>query len=146
MTILDDGVFMAEADVRRVERIVRNLVTNAIDHADSSGVDAASGYGREGDRSHGRATTGSACSPASRRWCSTGSGAPTRPGPARPEAPASAWRSPSRTPGCTAAGCRHGAPPGGGAQFRLTLPRRAGDPLSHSPLPLVPQDIHEGVT
>ena len=36
--IQDDGVFMTEADVRRVERIVRNLVTNAIDHADSSGV------------------------------------------------------------------------------------------------------------
>ena len=28
--------------------------------------------------------------------------------------------------------------PGGGAQFRLTLPRRAGDALTHSPLPLVP--------
>ena len=36
--------------------------------------------------------------------------------------------------------------PGGGAQFRLTLPRRAGDPLTHSPLPLVPEDIREGVT
>ena len=38
VTIRDEGVFMAEADVRRVERIVRNLVANAIDHADSSGV------------------------------------------------------------------------------------------------------------
>jgi two-component system sensor histidine kinase MtrB len=27
-----------------------------------------------------------------------------------------------------------------GAQFRLTVPRRAGDPLAHSPLPLVPED------
>ena len=30
--------------------------------------------------------------------------------------------------------------PGRGSQFRLTLPRRAGDPLHHSPLPLVPAD------
>jgi two-component system sensor histidine kinase MtrB len=30
--------------------------------------------------------------------------------------------------------------PGRGAQFRLTLPRRAGDPIGGSPLPLVPQD------
>ena len=36
--VVDDGVFMAEADVRRVERIVRNLLTNAIDHAEGSGV------------------------------------------------------------------------------------------------------------
>ena len=28
--------------------------------------------------------------------------------------------------------------PGDGAQFRLTLPRRAGDRISRSPLPLVP--------
>jgi two-component system sensor histidine kinase MtrB len=31
--------------------------------------------------------------------------------------------------------------PGGGSQFRLTLPRRAGDRVSRSPLPLVPQDV-----
>ena len=35
--------------------------------------------------------------------------------------------------------------PGGGAQFRLTLPRHAGDALTHSPLPLVPADVREGV-
>ena len=34
MIVVDDGVHLAEADLRRVERIVRNLVTNAIDHAD----------------------------------------------------------------------------------------------------------------
>jgi two-component system, OmpR family, sensor histidine kinase MtrB len=33
--------------------------------------------------------------------------------------------------------------PGGGAQFRLTLPRRVGAPLHHSPLPLVPADAGE---
>ena len=32
-----------------------------------------------------------------------------------------------------------------GAQFRLTLPRRARFPLRHSPLPLVPEDAAEVV-
>ena len=35
--------------------------------------------------------------------------------------------------------------PDQGAQFRLTLPRRAGTPLRHSPLPLVPEDAAEVV-
>ena len=35
-----DHPCLAEADVRRVERIVRNLVTNAIDHAAADGLDA----------------------------------------------------------------------------------------------------------
>jgi two-component system sensor histidine kinase MtrB len=34
--------------------------------------------------------------------------------------------------------------PAAGAQFRLTLPARAGDPLEHSPLPLVPEDADTG--
>ena len=37
-------------------------------------------------------------------------------------------------------------PPGEGAQFRLTLPRRAGDPIPHSPLPLVPDDVREAAS
>ena len=35
--------------------------------------------------------------------------------------------------------------PGEGAQFRLTLPRRAGGALRQSPLPLVPEDAAEPV-
>jgi two-component system sensor histidine kinase MtrB len=34
--------------------------------------------------------------------------------------------------------------PGRGAQFRLTLPLRAGDPLVRSPLPLAPADVAAG--
>ena len=34
--------------------------------------------------------------------------------------------------------------PGDGALFRLTLPRRVGDPIPHSPLPLVPDDAQAG--
>ena len=100
---------LAEADVRRVERIVRNLVTNAIDHAESRrhrGAGAPATTRRPRSRS---ATTASAWRRGSRRWCSTGSGAPTRRGPAPAAAPGWACRSRWRTPTCTAAGCRPGA-------------------------------------
>ena len=142
--IVDDGVFMTEADVRRVERIVRNLVTNAIDHADSSGVTVrlASDDGAAAltVRDHGIGLQpGQSAMVFNRFW---------RGDPAR-----------ARTTGGTGLGLAialedarlHGGwlqawgTPGNGAQFRLTLPRRAGDPLTHSPLPLVPEDIREGV-
>ena len=135
-----DQPCLAEADVRRVERIVRNLVTNAIDHAETgdivvrvAGDDHAAAIAVR-DYGVGLGARGRP------RWSSTGSGGPTRPAPAPAAAPASACRSRSRTPTCTAAGCRPGAGPGEGAQFRLTLPRRAGGVLRHSPLPLVPAD------
>jgi two-component system, OmpR family, sensor histidine kinase MtrB len=35
--------------------------------------------------------------------------------------------------------------PGRGSQFRLTLPRHAGDPITHSPIALVPADAHARV-
>ena len=57
------------------------------------------------------ATTASGCGPARRSWCSAGSGARTRRGCAGPAAPGWAWRSASRTPGCTKAGWRRGASP-----------------------------------
>ncbi|MCW2846195.1 MAG: ATP-binding region, ATPase domain protein [Marmoricola sp.] len=143
--IVDDGVFMAEADVRRVERIVRNLVTNAIDHADSGEVTlrlASDGTATALTvRDHGIGLEpGQSAMVFNRFW---------RGDPAR-----------ARTTGGTGLGLAialedarlHGGwlqawgTPGDGAQFRLTLPRRAGDPLNHSPLPLVPEDIREGVT
>ncbi len=143
--ILDEGVFMAEADVRRVERVVRNLVTNAIDHADSSGVTLRLASDGEAAaltvRDHGVGLQpGQSAMVFNRFW---------RGDPAR-----------ARTTGGTGLGLAialedarlHGGwlqawgTPGGGAQFRLTLPRRAGDPLTHSPLPLVPEDLREAVT
>jgi len=143
--ILDEGAFMAESDVRRVERIVRNLVTNAIDHADSDGVTLRLAADGEASaltvRDHGVGLQpGQSAMVFNRFW---------RGDPAR-----------ARTTGGTGLGLAialedarlHGGwlqawgTPSGGAQFRLTLPRRAGDPLTHSPLPLVPEDIREGVT
>jgi two-component system sensor histidine kinase MtrB len=145
VTIRDEGVFMAEADERRVERIVRNLVVNAIDHADSSGVSVRLAADGEATaltvRDHGVGLQpGQSAMVFNRFW---------RADPAR-----------ARTTGGTGLGLAialedarlHGGwlqawgTPGGGAQFRLTLPRRAGDPLTHSPLPLVPDDIREGVS
>jgi two-component system sensor histidine kinase MtrB len=142
--VVDDGVFMVEADVRRVERIVRNLVSNAIDHAEGSEVTIR--LAADGDataltvRDHGIGLQpGQSAMVFNRFW---------RADPAR-----------ARTTGGTGLGLAisledarlHGGwlqawgTPGGGAQFRLTLPRRAGDPLTHSPLPLVPRDVPESV-
>ena len=142
--IADEGVHLAEADLRRVERIVRNLVTNAIDHADGSGVviRLASERGATGltVRDHGVGLQpGESSMVFNRFW---------RADPAR-----------ARTTGGTGLGLAialedarlHGGwlqawgTPGGGAQFRLTLPRHAGDALTHSPLPLVPTDVREEV-
>ena len=140
---------LAEADVRRVERILRNLITNAIDHAvgprtDPAAdapvaidvyVDADSHAAAVAVRDHGVGLApGEAAMVFNRFW---------RSDPAR-----------NRASGGTGLGLSialedarlHGGwlqawgRPGEGAQFRLTLPRRIGAPLRHSPLPLVPAD------
>ena len=153
-----DHPCLAQADVRRVERIVRNLVTNAIDHAQPQPADPDAAGRR-------RAAARSSCwsPPTSRRRRS------------RSATTASAWRrgSPSmvfnrfwradparaRTSGGTGLGLSisqedahlHGGwlqawgRLGEGSQFRLTLPRRVGDVLRQSPLPLVPADAPEPV-
>ncbi len=134
---------LAEADSRRVERILRNLVSNAVDHADPDrpGVGvlvtvAADQHGAAVTvRDHGVGLApGEAAMVFSRFW---------RADPAR-----------ARTSGGTGLGLSialedtrlHGGwlqawgRPGEGAQFRLTLPRRVHSPLRRSPLPLVPHD------
>jgi two-component system sensor histidine kinase MtrB len=139
-----DRPCLAEADVRRVERIVRNLVTNAIDHAESrdivvrvAGDDHAAAITV---RDHGVGlAAGESAMVFNRFW---------RADPAR-----------ARTSGGTGLGLSialedthlHGGwlqawgRPHRGAQFRLTLPRRAGGSLRQSPLPLVPTDAEETV-
>jgi len=144
-----DHPCLAEADVRRIERVVRNLLTNAIDH---TGTDHPGGdivVTVAGD-DHAAAITvrdfgvglaaGEAAMVFNRFW---------RADPAR-----------ARTSGGTGLGLSisledthlHGGwlqawgRPDEGAQFRLTLPRRAGGVLRHSPLPLVPADVTEPVT
>jgi two-component system sensor histidine kinase MtrB len=130
---------VAEVDVRRVERIVRNLVSNAIDHAEGSDIEILVGADEHAAalavRDHGVGLSeGQAQMVFNRFW---------RADPAR-----------ARSTGGTGLGLAisredanlHGGwlqawgEPGSGAQFRLTLPRRAGDPVTSSPLPLVPTD------
>jgi two-component system, OmpR family, sensor histidine kinase MtrB len=139
-----DTPCLAEADVRRVERIVRNLVTNAIDHAESREivitVAADDGAAAVAVRDHGVGLAiGEAAMVFNRFW---------RADPAR-----------ARTSGGTGLGLAisledthlHGGwlqawgKPHEGAQFRLTLPRHANQPLRHSPLPLVPDDAADVV-
>ncbi|WP_395656111.1 MtrAB system histidine kinase MtrB [Nocardioides sp.] len=143
-----DHPCLAQADVRRVERIVRNLVTNAIDHAAVDRPDAIVVHVAGDDhaaaiavRDHGVGLApGEASMVFNRFW---------RADPAR-----------ARTSGGTGLGLSialedthlHGGwlqawgRPREGAQFRLTLPRRAGGVLRHSPLPLVPNDVTEPVS
>jgi two-component system, OmpR family, sensor histidine kinase MtrB len=134
-----DRPCVAEVDARRVERIVRNLVTNAIDYAD--GCDVVMRVQANDDaaalavRDYGVGLRpGEDVMVFNRFW---------RADPAR-----------ARTSGGTGLGLSisledarlHGGwlqawgEPGAGSQFRLTLPRRAGDPISRSPIPLVPAD------
>ncbi len=134
-----DRPCVAEADARRVERIVRNLVTNAIDYADSHDVvvhvDANEEASALAVRDHGIGLKpGEAAMVFNRFW---------RADPAR-----------ARTTGGTGLGLSisledahlHGGwlqawgQPGRGAQFRLTLPRLAGERIGASPIPLVPAD------
>ncbi len=143
----DAAPCVVEADARRVERIVRNLVTNAIDYADSTDVVIWLATNEEGSalavRDYGVGLRpGDEVRVFNRFW---------RADPAR-----------TRTSGGTGLGLPisledarlHGGwlqawgTPGGGAQFRLTLPRRAGDRITRSPLPLVPRDAqaHQVVT
>ena len=133
---------LAEADARRVERIVRNLVEQRHrprrvrrDRHPVSGDDHAAAIAVR-DYGVGLAP-GEAALVFNRFW---------RADPAR-----------ARTSGGTGLGLSisledthlHGGwlqawgMPGRGAQFRLTLPRRAGAMLRQSPLPLVPEDAED---
>ena len=138
---------VAEVDERRIERVLRNLVANAIDHANVR-ADARVVVTVRGD-AHAAAITvrdyGIGLAPNqlqmvfNRFW---------RADPAR-----------ARTTGGTGLGLAisledtqlHGGwlqvwgAPEEGAQFRVTVPRRAGDPLGHSPLPLIPEDAAASV-
>ncbi|UQA95123.1 HAMP domain-containing histidine kinase [Streptomyces halobius] len=134
---------IAEADARRVERVLRNLVVNAVEHGEGRDVVVrlASGGGRSGGavavavRDYGVGLKpGEATRVFNRFW---------RADPAR-----------ARTTGGTGLGLSiavedarlHGGwlqawgEPGGGSQFRLTLPRTSGEALRGSPIPLEPED------
>lgn len=136
---LPESRAVADIDPRRVERICRNLLVNAIEHAEGSDVevrvaaDASAVAVVVRDRGIGM-TPDQVAHVFDRFW---------RADPAR-----------ARTTGGTGLGLAiamedarlHGGwleawgRPGRGASFRLTLPRRAGMTLTSSPLDLVPAE------
>ena len=135
----DQQPVVAEADARRVERVLRNLVVNAVEHGEGKDVlvklAAAGGAVAVAVRDYGVGLKpGEATRVFSRFW---------RADPAR-----------ARTTGGTGLGLSialedarlHGGwlqawgEPGGGSQCRLTLPRTADEPLRGSPIPLEPKD------
>ncbi len=134
---LPTGVW-ADVDPRRVERIVRNLVANAIDHSEAKPVRVTLGADEHAVavvvRDHGVGLRpGEASLVFNRFW--------------------RAEESRARRTGGTGLGLSiavedarlHGGwlqawgEPGKGAVFRLTLPRDGGDVLESSPLPLGPE-------
>src|SRR5262249_10420520 len=130
---------VAEVDPRRVERILRNLVGNAVEHGEGRPVEI-----RLAGSEHAVAVT------------ARDHGVGLRPGEAALVF-TRFWRadpSRNRRTGGTGLGLAisledarlHGGwlhpwgRPGLGAQFRLTLPLHPGQQLTRSPLPLVPAD------
>jgi two-component system, OmpR family, sensor histidine kinase MtrB len=133
-----DGPCVAEIDPRRVERILRNLVANAIEYGEGRPVRVQLGVNENAVAVSVRDTgvglrPGEAALVFNRFW---------RADPAR-----------ARTTGGTGLGLAisredarlHGGwlhawgEPGVGSCFRLTLPRHTGVPIEYSPLPLRPQ-------
>jgi two-component system sensor histidine kinase MtrB len=138
-TYFPDTPCMAEVDTRRVERIMRNLVVNAVEHGEGRPIDVR--LAADADalavvvRDHGVGLRPQDAERVFDRFW--------RADPAR-----------ARTTGGTGLGLAisledahlHGGTlevwgqPGDGASFRLTLPRRAGSVVTRSPLPLMPDD------
>ena len=137
--ILTDGPCVAEIDPRRVERILRNLVVNAVEHGEGHPVTVRLGVNESAVAVSVRDSgvglrPGEAALVFNRFW---------RADPAR-----------ARTTGGTGLGLaishedarlhegwlQAWGEPGVGSCFRVTLPRRTGIPIVRSPLPLTPEE------
>jgi two-component system sensor histidine kinase MtrB len=134
---------VADVDARRIERVLRNLVVNAIEHGEGRGVRvrvaADDGAVAVAVRDHGVGLKPGESSLVFHRFW--------RADPAR-----------ARSTGGTGLGLAialedarlHGGwlqawgEPGGGSQFRLTLPCHDSSDLSASPIPLIPDDATDG--
>jgi two-component system sensor histidine kinase MtrB len=133
---------LVDMDARRVERVLRNLLCNAYDHGEGKPVLVTMAYDADAVavavRDHGVGLRPGEAALVFNRF----------------------WRgdvSRSRVTGGTGLGLsialedarlhdgwlQARGEPGKGAQFRLTLPRRAGHTLVHSPLPLDPYEDEE---
>jgi two-component system sensor histidine kinase MtrB len=133
-----EGVY-AEVDSRRVERIVRNLVANAVDHGEGRPVEVTLAGDEDAVavlvRDHGAGLRpGEAALVFNRFWRAEESRA--RRGGGSGLGLAISIEDARLHGGWLQAWGR----PGKGATFRLTLPRHVGGRLTRSPLPLVPPD------
>jgi len=135
---------VAEVDARRIERVLRNLVVNAIEHGEGHDIQVRvavdEGAVAVTVRDHGVGLKPGESSLVFHRFW--------RADPAR-----------ARTTGGTGLGLAialedarlHGGwlqawgEPGSGSQFRLTVPLCSGDDLTSSPIPLVPEDAAHDV-
>jgi two-component system sensor histidine kinase MtrB len=140
VVVHESGPATAEVDVRRIERILRNLLVNAIEHSEARPiqifVEADEHAVAVAVRDHGIGFEANQAKQVFHRFW--------RADPAR-----------ARTVGGTGLGLSIAMEdanlhagwltawgrPGQGAQFRLTLPRVAGGILETSPLPMVPRDF-----
>ena len=114
---------VVEMDDRRIDRILRNLILNALEHGEGKPVNvsvAANGHRRGGCSPRPRDRHDPPKPPGS----STASGGPTPPGHGPPAAAAWAFPSPRKTPNSTTAGFRPGA-----ERERVQLP---ADPAAES--------------
>ena len=133
------GACLAELDGRRIDRILRNLIVNAIEHSEGRPIDVFVACDEDAAavavRDHGVGLRpGESSLVFNRFW---------RADPAR-----------ARTTGGTGLGLsiavedahlhdgwlQAWGEPGDGTQFRLTVPRRRGVELTASPIPLEPVD------
>jgi two-component system sensor histidine kinase MtrB len=140
--LTDSPVVLIQADARRVERIMRNLLSNALDHADGKEVvvnivatDTEVGIGV---RDYGSGLDESALIRVfDRFWRADPSRARVRGGTGLGLSIAledarlhngelDAWGRPGR-----------------GAHFVLTLPRKAGESIEGRPIKVAPKDFHE---
>jgi two-component system sensor histidine kinase MtrB len=140
----DNSVVTIRADMRRVERIMRNLLSNALDHCDGTPIEIRIAS-TESEVAIGVRDYGSGLDESSlirvfdRFW---------RADPSR-----------ARVRGGTGLGLSialedarlHNGEldawgrPGKGAHFVLTLPRKAGEPIESRPIKPTPEDFHEEV-
>jgi two-component system, OmpR family, sensor histidine kinase MtrB len=140
VNVHESGEAKAEVDTRRIERILRNLLVNAIEHSEGHPVDILI----ESDdaavaiavRDHGVGFEASQARQVFHRFW-RGDAARARAVGGTGLGLAIAMEDANLHGGWLTAWGR----PAMGAQFRLTLPRKVGAILETSPLPLVPRDL-----
>ena len=114
----------AFVDPRMWEKVVVNLLANAVKYTFVGGIDVAVRPDGDALRAHRRPTPASGSSPRSCPSCSTASTGSPAPRPAPGRAPGSAWRWCTSSRPCTAATSRSRASRAPGSTFTVTLPYR----------------------